>query len=404
MSRQLKKLILVGVLIGVLVVSALAVASCGGKAENGSETTAGQATGTPIKVGAVFGLTSFMSYDAPDSLKGVQLRLEQANNQVAGRPIELIVEDNASDPAVALEKTKKLVEVDHVDAILGPLFSTAAYGMADYLKTSKVPLVTCIQYNTDILKFGGDNIYIWGTLKISGYYLGLYAYEQLGYRTATVMAADDAPGEDYTGGFVQAFEEKGGTIVKQQRIPADAIDFSPYLPNMGTADCAVFWLHGNAVAPFLTAYSQYGATTPLLIPYNGPANEAALTQAGDASLGMIGCTDYSPLLDNDLAKSFEAAFQAKYNEPTRPECARGYCACDMLLKAIEKTGGDTSPDALNAALKELKFDTPMGTLAFTPEGQMIGNAYIVKAVKVGDRYTWQPVFSYKEVTLQEPAK
>jgi len=41
---------------------------------------------------------------------------------------------------------------------------------------------------------------------------------------------------------------------------------------------------------------------------------------------MIGCTDYTPLLDNDLNKAFVAAFTAKNGYPTRPESARGYAA------------------------------------------------------------------------------
>jgi branched-chain amino acid transport system substrate-binding protein len=396
MSRQLR----FWVLVVVLLVSAFLVVSCGGS----TTTTSGQTSTEPIKIGVVVGLTGFMSYDAPDCLKGVQLRLEEANNQVAGRPIELIVEDNASDPVVAVEKTKKLVEVDKVDVVLGPLFSAAAVGMEDYLKTSKTPFITFVQYSRDILDPVAKNMYIWGTLKVSGYYLGEYAYDTLGYRSATIMHADDAAGEDYTQGFIQAFEGKGGTIVNRQRIPADAMDFAPYLSNMGAADCSVFWLHGNGVASFLTSYAQYGATAPLLIPYNGPASEPALAQAGDASLGMIGCTDYTPLLDNALNTAFVAAFTAKYDYATRPESARGYAACDMFLKAVEKTGGDVSHDAINAAMKDMKFDTPMGKLAFTPDGQMIGNAYIVKVVKQGERYTWEPIFSNTEVTLEEPAQ
>jgi branched-chain amino acid transport system substrate-binding protein len=368
-----------------------------------TETTAA-ATGEPIKIGVCIGLTGFMAFDAPDCLKGVELRLEEAGYQVAGRPIELIVEDHASDPVKAVEKTKKLVEVDNVDVVLGPLFSTAGFGMADYLKTSKTPFITFIQYSNDILQFGGNNVYIWGTLKVSGRYLGTYAWDELGYKTATIIHADNAPGEDYTQGFIDVFEEKGGTIVQRQRVPADAMDFAPYLSNMGEADCCVFWFHGNGVAPFLTSYAQYGATAPLLIPYNGPASEFALGEAGDAGLGMIGCTDYTPLLDNELNNAFVAAFTAKNGYPTRPESARGYAACDMFLKAVEETGGDASHDAINAALKGMTFDTPLGKLAFTPEGQMIGNAYIAKVVKDGDRYTWEPVFSYTEVTLEEPAQ
>jgi len=156
--------------------------------------------------------------------------------------------------------------------------------MADYLKTSKTPFITFIQYGNDILQFGGDNVYIWGTLKVSGRYLATYAWDELGYKTATIMHADNAPGEDYTQGFIDVFEEKGGTIVERQRIPADAMDYAPTCPIWArrTAACSGFTVTGSHRSLQLRPVRRDGSFADTV---QRAASEFALGEAGDAGLG-----------------------------------------------------------------------------------------------------------------------
>lgn len=71
------------------------------------------------------------------------------------------------------------------------------------------------------------------------------AYEKLGYRTATTIGADYVAGHDFIGGFVQAFEERGGKVIQQQWYPMGATDFTSYIINLKKADCLVAWLPGS---------------------------------------------------------------------------------------------------------------------------------------------------------------
>ena len=69
-----------------------------------------------VTVGAVLSLTG------PSAGLGIPeaRTLELLPREIAGQAVRFVVLDDASDPAQALRVTKKLIEEEHVDAILGP--------------------------------------------------------------------------------------------------------------------------------------------------------------------------------------------------------------------------------------------------------------------------------------------
>jgi branched-chain amino acid transport system substrate-binding protein len=65
-------------------------------------------------------------------LNGIELALEEAGKQAAGRKIEMIVEDTETIPATALTKSRKLVEKDGVQVVAGGLLASTGYALAPY--------------------------------------------------------------------------------------------------------------------------------------------------------------------------------------------------------------------------------------------------------------------------------
>jgi len=237
----------------------------------------------PVKIGNDMAMTGFMSPDALEVCDGIDLKLDEVGYEVAGRPIQLIREDHGCEPSKAVDKARKLVEHDKVDVVLGPLFSPCWYAVADYLTESRTPNIGFMMNPADILQFGGGNVFLTGgTLLAEGYYLGAYAYDELGYRTATSFQPDVLHAEQWMDGFTQAFEERGGTIIQRQRVPPEAMDFAAYLTAMKEADCCVFWQHGPQAGPFLTQYSDYGLKMPLFIPCTTPVSTAFRALEGPA--------------------------------------------------------------------------------------------------------------------------
>jgi len=76
-----------------------------------------------VKIGLLLPSTGVDSTQGTDTAKGFELYLKQISGRAGGREIRLVKEDDQAKPDVALVKIKKLVEVDRVDFLIGPIIT-----------------------------------------------------------------------------------------------------------------------------------------------------------------------------------------------------------------------------------------------------------------------------------------
>jgi len=93
-----------------------------------------------VKIGMVNPLTGILSALAASEVEGAKYAVERLNkkNGILGRQIELLVEDSANDVGTGVQKTRKLIERDKVDVILGDVNSGIAYAMMGVTSELKV--------------------------------------------------------------------------------------------------------------------------------------------------------------------------------------------------------------------------------------------------------------------------
>ena len=200
MNKRLVILIVLAVLACLIVFAAAACGSAGdtGARDDGTSTGASPsaaATGEPFKLGFDEGFTGFMALDASLVDHGIQVALDQVGNQVLGHPIEYIKADNGSDPVVAVDKARQLVESDKIDAMLGPMFSPSNAAVTDYLaRNGGIPSISFMGQPIDNMKTANKLSFIpSGFFSMSGYYLGKYATEDKGYRTSPTSSSSRTP-------------------------------------------------------------------------------------------------------------------------------------------------------------------------------------------------------------------
>ena len=77
-------------------------------------------------------------------VQGAHLAVEEINaaGGLLGRPVELIVEDSATNPAKGLDRIKKMINIDGVKAIVGPMISGTSLSAGEFAKENDVVLVT----------------------------------------------------------------------------------------------------------------------------------------------------------------------------------------------------------------------------------------------------------------------
>lgn len=358
---------------------------------------------SPIKMGAILHMTGENAILGPGLKAALEYRIEQFGGQAAGRKLELIIEDDATNPTVSVDKARKLVEQDKVDVVLGPVHGGAAPAVANFLTASKTPHIIFMPKSIRILGFGGGNIFLpLGTLRSLGYYIGLYAYDKLGYRTATAAVEDFVSGQEFVGGAIDAFQSKGGKVIQTQPIKPGTLDFSPNIAAMKQADAVFFWFTPVLAQRFVSQYYAAGKTMPLVIPNCTVLFPKSLKEIGEKSIGIVGSGPYTSLIDTPLNKTYVENFMKKYNSVPTAEGVSADIALTMYVEAVKATGGDTSSAKIIEALKKIKVETPAGAFSFRSDGLGIGDLCIMKVTKLPDRLDWAVADKYSQIELDVP--
>jgi len=92
-----------------------------------------------IKIGFVTDLTSLLSINGIPMRQAAILAMEEVNYTVAGKKVKIVFEDEASDPAVAMDRVKKLVESDKVSILIGSFHAGCAAAGAEYAARTRTP-------------------------------------------------------------------------------------------------------------------------------------------------------------------------------------------------------------------------------------------------------------------------
>src|SRR2546421_10698210 len=97
------------------------------------------AQSAPIKIGFLAPLTGPFAQIGKDMVNGTELFLDEIKREVAGRKVELIVEDTEGQPSTALNKSRKLVEQDKVHLLTGGLLANVGYALQPFIDGAQIP-------------------------------------------------------------------------------------------------------------------------------------------------------------------------------------------------------------------------------------------------------------------------
>jgi len=361
---------------------------------------ADQPKGKPIKLGVLIDFTGPMSFAGQPVVDGVKMRLEEAGYKVAGRTIQLVVEDSATDASIALEKAKKMVEKDGVSFIIGPMISGMRMAVVPYLAKQKILTSAIHSDPLESSKFG-NNLIFPSTLTMDSLPVAEYASKVLGYRTATCIGADYNAGHEYIDTLAKQFESMGGKAVQKQWAPLGTMDWAPYLTNLKKADCVAVWTIDSDIVPFMQQYKSFGATMPLIMPQANVITSAIVAEKGESLKGLIGNITYHWGLDYPANKKYVADYRARYKRMPEHHETHAYIITSMFLSALEKTKGETSFDKLKKAILSLKMDTPEGPMFIDPNMVVRANKHICDIEKVNGVWVWHTLKTY--VQPRDPA-
>jgi branched-chain amino acid transport system substrate-binding protein len=376
-----------------VVSGAVALGSMTGKLLGGSPAYAAESSG-PIKIGVVlpFSLSYKVIGDRVEA--GLELALNLAGNQFKGRKIEIIKEDSEMKPDIGLTKTKKLVEKDKVHVLVGPVSSAVMVVMRNYANENKIPMIIPTAGNVEL----AGNLFSPYVFRSSishwifAHPMGYWVYDNLG-KDCFVAGANYAAGQNQVWAFTMAFRGKGGKIVGAVWPPLNEKDYAPFLTKIADSGAKVYfgWFAGNDAVNFCRQADQFGLKKKMKMSTTGWFFERnLLTAQKETAEGWFCCFNWAITLDNPVNKEFVKQYNKfTNNDPSvavSMSSVHGYDAGQMILKALEKTGGDTKADRLAKAMEGLKLDSPRGLVEVDSQHEMVQPMYIGEIVKMGDAY------------------
>jgi len=290
-------------------------------------------TAQPLKLGAIFSLTGFGAKGGIGELRAVQMAVDEINNDNnTPQKIILVVEDNQSDLKASVSAFKKLVELDRIDALVGPNWSEFTEVVAPLAERAKIPMIT----PSGVLKTSTKNIrqYVFSLMQPAletNRPLAEAVLATPGITDVLALVHDNVYLENC---FVASKEIWNGKLkISEVRISSsESPDYRSILlrgaRKPGTAIFASV-LTGQYAA-LLKARQQLGITAPVFavdIIYDG-AFQAGSSFDKELLNGVI-ATDFKTLGSED----FHNRFFAKFKETPLNYAAKAYDAVQILMQA-----------------------------------------------------------------------
>ncbi|HZI83269.1 MAG TPA: ABC transporter substrate-binding protein [Casimicrobiaceae bacterium] len=362
------------------------------------------AQSAPIKIGFLAPLTGPFAQIGKDMVNGNQLYLNEIGGQVAGRKIEVVVEDDEGNPATALNKSRKLVDQDKVAIVTGGMLANVGYALQPYLDGQKIPSTFPVIAADDLTQRKPAKWIVrtgWSTSQPMHPFAD-WVLKNTKYRKIAAIGMDYAFGYEIIGGFQQVFEENGGQIVQRIWAPLNTNDFAPFLAQLKRdADAVLALFTGRLALQFLKQYEEAGLKGKLPLLGGGTiTDETVLPQMGDEAIGVITALHYSQALDNATNQKFNKAFEASAGKIASYYSEATYTNARWIVEAVKAVNGKVEDrDAFLAALRRVDLkETARGPLRVDDFGNPIQNIYVRKVERVNGKLQNTVIATYPAVS------
>ena len=326
-----------------------------------------------VKIGAVLVLTGPDAKAGQSAKQGIEMAVEEINASggVKSRKIKVIYEDDGGEPQKSVSAVQKLINVDKVLAILGPMWSSCVLAVAPIVESKGVVILSPTASSPKIT-YAGDYIFR-NTYSdaIEGAKTAEFASKELKYGKAGILFINNDYGVGLKDAFKRKFEELGGKIVIDEGYDPKTTDFRTILVKVKERSPEVIYIAGySEMGQLLRQMRETGIKIPVLSCIMFEISDIAKV-AGKAAEGVIyAYPSYDPEKGNEITLKFAKKFKEKYGTLPDPEAAFSYDAVKILALAMEK-GGFTSEDIKNALYKIKGYNGITGKTSFDENGDVI---------------------------------
>jgi branched-chain amino acid transport system substrate-binding protein len=335
-----------------------------------------------LKLGVVANLSGEAASYGQNILAGATLAVNEFNESTSfqGQKVEIIAQDDKCDPNDSLNATKKLIDVDQVDAIVGFVCSKAAATALPVTQSSMTPVVLSSASAPDLIK-SFNNVYrVYPSDDLAGKKGAEMAKNSKNASKVSIINSNDIYGTSISQIFRESFESNGGEIVSQDEVNPNETDFSNILTKIKSSQAQAIYmplLVTNAI-PALKQAKDLGVNVPI-IGDSGFTGDDSVIKSGFAE-GVIA------ILTKDTSTPEFKSKIKEIKELSGAEvsvfAATGYDSAKSILEAWKKARSNDKIRTIEA-LKSVKFQGASNFVQFDSNREILNPQYDVKIIKNG---------------------
>jgi branched-chain amino acid transport system substrate-binding protein len=352
-------------------------------------------SGGPVPIGIGVAETSNVALLGQEEVIGARIAEKLLNDGggVNGRPVKLVFQDTGGDEIGAINAFQALIN-GGVLGIVGPTLSQQAFAADPRAEASGVPVLAPSNTAKGIPQIGK----FIGRVSAGVAVVAPLAVEQALRinpdikRVAVAYAQNDAFSSSETKIFQATVKEKGLDLALVQRFQTSDTDFTSQVTNIVGSRPQLVIVSGLAAdGGNLVRQLRELGYKGLVIGGNGLNTANVFPVCGRFCEGILIAQAYSPTIDNPINKAFLAAYSAQTGKQPPQFTAQAFTGVQVFVEALrrlDKAKGLATLDLktlrseLNNAVLAGTFETPLGTIAFDPEGEIKQEKFYVAQIKM----------------------
>jgi branched-chain amino acid transport system substrate-binding protein len=331
----------------------------------------------PVKIGVIQPLSGPVAASGSYVRMGAEIARDWINQRggVLGRQVQLLIEDNKSDPKEAATAAEKLIVKDKVPVIMGAWGSSMTLAAMPKLEEYGVPMIVETSSAASITRRGNPWIFrISPPSEMEA--LGLQKYlKDLSVKKADFLAVNTDWGRGAVGAFGDLLKKSGAQVGATEFMEQSATDMNAQITKVkaGDADTLFLTTAVEQITLVLRQAQEQRLTRKVITTGGSSSPSQLIKQAGPAAEGTYHILFFLPwfpeaMPDGKLAK----AFVDEWNKRGHPfdGLTEGFRGHDGIVTAAEaiKTAGRPDPKAVRDALWKVQLMGVNGPIKFEKDG------------------------------------
>jgi branched-chain amino acid transport system substrate-binding protein len=348
----------------------------------------------PIRIGVTQPLTGAFAASGNYVAQGAKIAEDAINAQggVLGRKIQLVIEDNKSNPTEATATVEKLISRDKVPVLMGAWSSTLTLAVMPKLMEYQVPMLVETSSSGKITTSG--NPYIFRISPTSEMEAKAFAAQvrKFGIKKADFLATNNDFGLGASQEFSKMLKGEGVQLGVMETMDPKATDFSAQLAKIKASggDTLFVTTAVEQITLILKQAKEQQVKARIITTGGSNSPDQLIQQAGDAANGSYHLVFFTPwfpeaVKNGDIAKRFVAEWQKRgHHVGGLTEGFRGWDGVHTIVEAI-KAAGKPDAKAIQKAMWDVKVKGINGDIAFIKQGpagkesaQNVPSVYVVK--------------------------